>query len=127
MAKTRNTSDFFRSFQHAWRGLLIAFRTEQSFRIQIACGLVMLICLVLFPLSTWERVVLLLGVTLVLVLELLNSTVERLSDALRPRMHDAVRDMKDVMAGAVLLASVMSILIAILIFAPHLSTLRQLL
>ena len=117
--------EILRSFQHAWRGILLAFRTERSFRIQIACALIVFACMALFPLSTWERIVLILGVGAVLVLELLNSTVERLSDALRPRLNDAVRDVKDLMAGAVLLAAFMSALVAVLIFVPHIAALFQ--
>ena len=126
MNKRRVLPDFLRSVRDAWHGLLLVFRTEQSFRLQIAGALIAFICLVVFPLSTWERVAVILCVTLVLVLELLNSMVERLSDLLRPRMHDTVRDVKDVMAGAVLLSAFMCLFVTCLIFAPHIALLLEL-
>ncbi|MFA5935871.1 MAG: diacylglycerol kinase family protein [Patescibacteria group bacterium] len=111
-----------RSFRHAWRGLLLAFRSERSFRIQVAVAAVMLVGLVILPLAAWERVVLLLAIVAVLVLELLNSAVERLVDLMKPRLHEYVADIKDLMAGAVLLAAFFSVIVGVLILWPHVAT-----
>lgn len=101
----------------------MAFRTERSFRIQTFVGLVVLLLLVILPLSLWERVILLLAITAVLVLELLNSTVERMADLMKPRLHEYVGDIKDLMAGAVFVASLSAALIGILILWPYLGKL----
>jgi diacylglycerol kinase len=66
-----------------------------------------------------EIAILTLVVVLVLVLELVNSVFERMVDLLKPRVHDFVKDVKDVMAAAVLLASIGALLIGGLIFWPH--------
>lgn len=110
---------FLRSLAHAWRGLLLAFKTERSFRIQVALALVAGIVLILIPFRNWERVMLLLAMGSVLVLELLNSMVERLVDLIKPRMHGYVHDIKDLMAAAVLLASCFAALIGLLIAKPY--------
>lgn len=119
-------SDLFRSvlqsFRHATRGLLLAYRTERSFRIQLAVGLCILIAVILLPLERWERAALLLAIATVLVLELLNSSLERLVDLLKPRLHEYVADIKDLMAGAVLLAAVFAAILGLLILWPHVST-----
>ncbi|MFZ2803973.1 MAG: diacylglycerol kinase [Patescibacteria group bacterium] len=112
-------SSMWASFGHAWRGLLVAFRTERSFRIQTAAALVVLLLIILFPFQGWERALLLLATASVLVLELLNSMVERLVDLVKPRMHGYVRDIKDLMAAAVLLASLFAVAIALLIVWPY--------
>lgn len=110
----------YRSFVHAGRGLLLAFRTERSFRIQVAVGMCVGIALFLFPFRTWERILLLLAIALVFVLELLNSMVERLVDLVKPRMHGYVHDIKDLMAATVLVASCFAALIGLLIVWPYL-------
>jgi len=110
---------FFLSFVHAWRGLRVAFRTEQSFRIQVAFGLAVFAAIWILPLSATERVILLLAIAAVLVLELLNSMVERMVDLFKPRLHEYVRDIKYLMAATVLLASLFAALVGFMILWPH--------
>lgn len=112
-------SSLGQSLSHAWRGLLVAFRTERSFRIQVAGALVVFLVMVLIPFQAWERALLLLATASVLVLELLNSMVERLVDLVKPRMHGYVRDIKDIMAAAVLVVSLFAFAIAVLIVWPY--------
>lgn len=111
---------FLESFSHAWRGLLLAFRTERSFRIQIGVALLVLLACILLPLAAWERASLILATASVLVLELLNSMVERLTDLVKPRIHTYVHDIKDLMAAAVLLASGFAAALGFVILLPHL-------
>jgi diacylglycerol kinase len=113
---------FVRSFTHAWRGLRLCFRTERSFRLQIAAALLAISAMVVLPLASWERLLLLFVIMLVLVLELLNSSVERMVDLFKPRLDEYARDIKDLMAGAVLLASLFSLMTGLIIFAPHVWT-----
>ncbi len=108
------------SFSHAWRGLRLAFSTERSFRIQVAVALVVILLVSLMPFSPWERVILLVATSAVLVLELLNSTVERLVDLFKPRLHPYVRDVKDLMAGAVLVASIFALIVGLMVMWPYL-------
>jgi diacylglycerol kinase len=114
-----NLREIRKSFQHAWDGLCIAFRDERSFRIQIAASLLVCIALILLPLERWERVLLLMATALVLVLELVNSMVERLVDLVKPRLHSYVKEIKDLMAAAVLVAAVFAAAIGVYIFAPY--------
>jgi diacylglycerol kinase len=111
--------EMWKSFGHAWRGLLVTFRTERSFRIQVAAAFVVFLVLILLPLQGWERAFLLLATASVLVLELLNSMVERLVDLVKPRVHGYVRDIKDIMAAAVLVVSLFALAIGILILWPY--------
>lgn len=111
---------FKNSLKHAMRGLRLAYKTEKSFRLQILASLVLLLIIFVLPLFTWERALLLLVAMIVLVLELLNSSVERLVDLIKPQLHEHAGEIKDVMAGAVLLASGFSILFAAIILIPRL-------
>ena len=110
----------WRSILHASRGLLLAFQTEKNFRLQLAAGLVVLCAMWVFPLARWERSLLFVVMILVLVLELLNSSVERVLDLLQPRFNEYAGDVKDMMAGAVLLASFGALLLGLYLFWPYL-------
>lgn len=107
------------SFAHAWRGLCLAFRTERSFRIQTVAGLVVFAVMLIAPLSVFERAFLLLAIAAVIVLELLNSAVERMVDLFKPRLSQYVGDIKDLMSAAVLAASIFAAIIGFFIFWPH--------
>ncbi len=109
-----------KSIRHAWRGLRLCFKTERSFRIQTAIFLGLIVVTVLLPLTTGERFILLSVAMFVLVLELLNSALERLVDLIKPRLDPYAGDAKDLMAGAVLLASGFALVIGVVILLPHL-------
>ncbi len=97
------------------------FMNEHSFRVQILAAIVVIAAMLYFPLDTWERVILLILIAAVLVLELINSVFERMSDGLKPRLHPMVKDIKDIMAGAVLITAIASVIVAVIIFWPYLS------
>lgn len=113
------------SFKNAWQGLLLAFKQEQSFRVQLFAALIIFILLLLFPLERWERSMLILASGAVLVLELINSVVERFVDIVKPRIHEYVRDIKDLTAAAVLIMACTAVLIALIIFWPYLPLLAR--
>lgn len=113
------------SFRHALRGLVTAFRTERSFRVQIAVAVVVLALISMVPIEAWERAILVLVITLVLVLELVNSSLERLVDLAKPRLHAYAGEIKDVMAGGVLVASIGAVILGLMILGPHIMTILR--
>lgn len=108
-----------KSFHYASRGIAVAWRYEQSFRIQVAVALVVTLLVFLFGLPLWQAIALILLIILVLTLELINSILERFVDIFKPRLHPMVEEIKDLMAGAVLIASLGALIVGILIFAPY--------
>ncbi|PIQ67428.1 diacylglycerol kinase [Candidatus Uhrbacteria bacterium CG_4_10_14_0_2_um_filter_41_7] len=111
---------FFRSLKNAGKGILSVARAEINFKIQLTIGLAVLILMIILPLAPWERILLILMISAVLVLEILNTAFERISDALKPRLSPVVKEVKDIMAGAVLLTSITAVLVATLVFWSYL-------
>ncbi len=109
---------FGRSFVHAWRGLRLAFKEEQSFRFQVFVGLLVIGFAMMIPVLWWQRITIFIVTSFVLVLELINSCVERLVDLTRPRLDERAKDIKDLMAGAVLVASAVAVMIGVMILGP---------
>jgi diacylglycerol kinase (ATP) len=110
---------FFRSLRHATRGIFDVARAEQSFRFQISISIIVICISWLLPLETWERVLVLLLCSAVMVLEILNSIMERFADAVQPRLSPMVREVKDMMAGAVFFTALTAGAVGIMIFYPH--------
>lgn len=107
------------SFQEAGRGLLSVWKSEQNFRVQALAAVGVIAVSFILPLLPVERAFLILLGVGVLLLELLNTIVERLLDLLKPRLHQYVLVIKEIAAGAVLLAAATALVIGIMIFYPH--------
>ena len=72
----------------------------------------------IFSISAAEWIVLLFCIASVLSLEMINSAIEKLCNLVHPKYHPAVKVIKDISAGAVLWASVISGVIGIIVFFP---------
>lgn len=111
---------FFRSLRHALRGMIDVARAEHSFRVQLLFGTVAVVCAIILPLATWERILIFLITAAVLVLEVMNTIVERLVDAVQPRLSPMVREIKDMMAATVLVTSLTALVVGLMIFGRYL-------
>jgi undecaprenol kinase len=107
------------SFKAAFHGLKLAL-SEQTFRILCFCGFVVIVFMFIFGLSFLEKMVVLFLITLILTLELINSQIEKILDFLQPNHDPKIEAIKDISAGAVLIASLGATIIGISIFLPHL-------
>lgn len=111
--------------RYAARGLAHVFRSEQNFRIQIAIAVVVLLLMLVFRMNPLDAVAILFVMCAVLVLEILNTVVERFVDILKPRLNTYSQIIKDMMAGAVFLASFGAALVGAIIFYPYIYSLIQ--
>lgn len=104
---------FLQRSAFALAGIASALRTESSFRTQMVAAMVVLGLLVwLRPAPVWWGLVV-LTCALVLAAELFNTAVEVLADHLHPEQHPRIRVMKDCAAGAVLIASLAAVGVAV--------------
>ena len=117
------TDRLIKSFINALKGLKVVFKEERNFRIQIGVAIIVLILMNIIFLSIVEKCILILLIVIVLVLELFNSVLERLIDVFKPRVHSYVKDIKDIVAGAVFLSSLGALFIGIIIFYPSIADL----
>lgn len=108
---------FLRSFAHAWRGLRITAQNEPNFQIELALGALALLIAWFVRVAVWPVIIV---VTMVLIVETLNSAVERIVDHVSPDIHPAAKNIKDISAGAVLIASLGALAFAIAYLVPPL-------
>ena len=121
----RIAKDLPTSFLYAAKGLKYAFSTQRNFRIHVGFALVAFVLGLFFDLNKSDLAIMALTATIVLVVELLNTAIESVVDlAIGKRFHPLAQIAKDCSAGAVLVASISSLLIAVLLlFPPFLKTL----
>jgi diacylglycerol kinase (ATP) len=109
------------SFRYAAQGLAYGFTSQRNFRIHVITGAGVFGLGLWLQLPTAQLAVLVLTVAAVLVLELLNTATEAVVDlAIGRKFHPLARIAKDCAAAAVLVASISSLMIAILLLVPPL-------
>lgn len=111
---------FRQSFGHAFRGWGAFLRREQNARIHAAATVVVISAGILWRIQPWEWAAVLLSIAAVLAAEMLNSALEVLCDHVNPAHHPAIKQVKDLAAGSVMVAAVAACSVGMLVFAPRL-------
>jgi undecaprenol kinase len=106
--------------RHALRGLNYVLRYEKNFQNQVMVAFLVFFAMIYFEVTRGEMIVLFLVIIEVLVMELMNTVVERVVDILKPRIHPYARLIKDLMAAAVLISAILAVIIGLIIFVPYL-------
>lgn len=108
----------FLGFRFAFNGLTQFFRTERNGRIQGIAAILVIIAGGFFHLSKIEWIAALLCIAMVLGLEMVNSAIEKLCNLITTDYHPQIKIIKDVSAAAVLVTSIISAIVAAIIFLP---------
>lgn len=108
------------SFKYAIQGFKIAFLNE--FKIRLHCAIVLVVVTggLLLNLSILEWISVVISMGIVLITELINTSIETLSDTLHPDMSEGIKNTKDIAASAVLIASTTALVIGLIVFIPYL-------
>lgn len=108
----------WRAAGYSWAGLRAALRHEAAFRQELALGLpLLLLAWVLAP-TRWQALALSASIVLVWIVELLNSAVEALADAVSVDSHPLLGRAKDLGSAAVMLALGFSVATWAVVFWP---------
>ena len=114
-----------RSFGHAFRGLKVLLQTQHNARIHAVATFMVVAAGALFGISPVEWALVALAVAGVWAAEALNTAIEFLVDLASPELHPLAAKAKDVAAGAVLVAAIGSLVVAVVVFGPHVLKLLQ--
>jgi len=114
-----------RSFSFAFKGLQYAAATQPNFRIHLALAAVAVVLGFLLQISSADWHWIMLAITFVLVVELLNTGIEALTDLASPGYHELAGRAKDVCAGAVVIAALFALITGIMVFLPKLILLAR--
>lgn len=112
-----------RSFDHAYRGLIYAVRTQRNMRFHVVVATVVLIGSLFLGVSKLELAALVLVIVVVFTTEMFNTALEFAVDLATKEYHPLAKLAKDVSAGAVLVSSVGAVLVGYLILADNLGPL----
>ncbi len=122
-----NNDSFFKkrikSFGYAFNGIALLVKNEPHFKIHLAALTITVVFGWALKISELEWISILLISALVLALEAINTAIEKLVDLTEPDFNKQAKIIKDVSAAAVLIASMIAVIIAAIIFLPKISQL----
>ncbi len=104
----------------SWRAIVLLWREEFSFKMQVAVGAAILILSYVLNISITELLIVLLAIGGVLAIEALNTAIEELCDHVTLDHHPQIGKVKDLGSAASGLIGVTAIIIGLIIFVPHL-------
>jgi diacylglycerol kinase len=107
-----------KSFVYAFEGIKAFLRYEPQALIHVIAAGVVIIAGFYFEISYYEWIAVLFSIGIVVVSEMLNTAIEKLTDMVSPEIHPQAKVVKDVSAGAVLVASIVAAAIGLLVFLP---------
>ena len=111
---------FIASFRYAFRGLWYALRTQRNARVHVCIAILAILLGVVLHISAIEFAMIFVAITGVFIAEMFNTVFELCIDLASPEYHPLAKIAKDVAAGAVLLSAMLSVVISLFVFGPHL-------
>ena len=112
------------SFRYAFSGIKYTFKNSRNFKIQVFIASFSLILGYILKLDASDYLILLVTIFSVLILEILNTSIESLVDlVIKKKFSNLAKISKDCSAGAVFLASINSVIIGLYLFIPKINLL----
>jgi diacylglycerol kinase (ATP) len=108
------------SFRYAIKGILAFIRQEHNARIHVVATVAVIIAAIIFHVSYPEAAALAIVTGTVWITEILNTCLEKMADIVHPGFHPTIKFIKDLAAGAVLIAAITAVVVALFIFIPKL-------
>jgi diacylglycerol kinase len=106
-----------KSVSNASQGIEYAF-SQQNFFLMLLIAIGTLILAFWLRISYFEWLIIIFLIGSILSLEMLNTVLERTLDFLEPYISDKIKMIKDLIAGAVLLACLTATILGFIIFFP---------
>ncbi len=107
-----------KSFEYAGKGILFFFKSQPNAKIHAVAAVTAIGLGGALGINNLEWIGIFLAIGGVLTAEALNTALEELVNWVSPEYHVKAGIVKDVAAGAVLLAALMALIIGSIVFVP---------
>jgi diacylglycerol kinase (ATP) len=109
---------FTQGFFHALHGIIHIFEHERNARIHLLFAILALLLGVLLRVSDVELAAVFFAVIIVFLAEIFNTAIERTLDLIDIKDNPKIKLIKDMAAGAVLVAACAAVIVGCAIFIP---------
>jgi diacylglycerol kinase (ATP) len=107
-----------KSIGYACKGVIRLIKTEANAQVQVFFAIFATIAGFYFDISKTEWGFQIFCIGLVISLEAINTSIENLLDFIHPEQHKTIGKIKDISAGAVLIAATTALCIGLIIYIP---------
>ena len=107
------------SFSFAWAGIIAFFKTGHNARIHLVMACLALASVGFLKLNRIETIAVLIAIALVWITEMVNTVIEKIMDFISKERLPQIKIIKDIAAGAVLIAAITALVIGCIIFLPR--------
>ncbi len=108
---------FNNTFKNARKGFRLVLKSELNIRIHVTVAILVMFAALCLNFSALELCLLLFVIGLVIVAEMLNTAIEFTLDSIYHNKYSRMVGMaKDISAGAVMFATIISILVGVILF-----------
>lgn len=124
--KNMVTSDMKRthkdSFKDAFSGLQWVIVTQPNFRVHLVLSFIALAFGLMLKITSSEMAIIVFTILLGLTAEMINTSIESMTDLITTEYRQEAKIAKDVAAGMMLLTAIGAVVVAAFVFIPHLVT-----
>lgn len=111
------------TFKFALEGIRVSFINEKNIRFHFFFSVLVIVFAIIFNLTRTEWMFLLFAIAGMIVVEMINTAIERVVDLVTDQFHPLAGQAKDIAAGAVLIYAILSIIVGLIIFIPKILSL----
>ena len=106
------------SFYYAFDGIWRFFKTEHNAWLHLIATIAVGALVIKYHVTNVEAVLLVFSIGFVWASEIFNTCIEKIMDFISTERHPQIRLIKDMAAGAVLIASITALIIGLIVFIP---------
>lgn len=110
------------SFQHALDGFFYTVQSQPNFRFHLLATIAAVLLGIYYHLTTSEWLVLVFTINMVMVAEMINTSIESMVDLITLERRQDAKIAKDVSAAMVLVSATLAVIIGLFIFLPKIIT-----
>lgn len=106
------------SFYYAFDGIWRFFKTEHNAWLHLIATIAVGVLVIKYHVTSIEAVLLVFSIGFVWASEIFNTCIEKIMDFISKERHPQIRLIKDMAAGAVLIAAITALIIGLIVFVP---------
>ncbi|MEG6585829.1 diacylglycerol kinase family protein [Dendrosporobacter sp. 1207_IL3150] len=107
------------AFKNAFQGLKYALTNERNMIVHCCAAVISILFALWFGLEKLEIAVLVIIIALVIIAEMFNTAIEKIVDVIHPDYHPIAKVIKDLAAGAVLVAAIAALILGYVLFCQR--------
>ena len=115
-----NSFSLIEKINYAIEGIIFTVKTQKNIRYHFLAAALILLIGIFLPIKKVDFLLVILIIIMVLIAEIFNTAIEEIVNMVSPSINHKAKIIKDIAAGAVLIAAIGAVVLGIFIFTPYL-------